>query len=248
VRHSPIGRLNPAWKLLSVFLAAGLTAFAHHLSQAIPLAMVPVGLLALFSGLSWGGLLKRLAPFVLFFFMYVWVQTAYAAVGPHTPVVHLLWYRLSYPGFIDGLVLGFRMLAAVGFGLLFVSTVDLVELVKSLSREFRIPPRLSYGTLAGLRFFPQFRDEWGKLRMARRVRGRDVQWSPTRVVTYALPLLSDAVRLSERVAIAMEARGFRGPAATSSKSRTYYHPAARRFSDAVFGVVLVGLTALALWH
>lgn len=248
VKKSAVGRLNPAFKLLSILVASGLTAFAHHLNQAIPLALWPIVLLLFFSGLTAGRVAKRLLPFVVFFAMYTWMMTAYAAVGPHTPVVHFLWYRLSYPGFLKGLVLGFRMLAAVAFGLLFVSTVDLVELVKSLSRNFRVPPRFAYGTLAGLRFFPQFQEEWAKLRMARKVRGREVGWSLGRVVTYALPLLSDAVRLSERVAIAMEARGFVGKAALRSTGRTYYHPSSRGPRDLVFGLVVVGLTALTLWH
>jgi energy-coupling factor transport system ATP-binding protein len=243
-----MGRLNPAWKLASIFVAVGLTAFARRLDQSIWLALVPLVLLGGFSGLALRSVAKRLLPFVVFFALYIWTMTAYAAVGPHTPVIHVLWYRLSYPGFIKGLVLGFRMLAAVGFGLLFVSTIDLVDLVKSLSRNFKVPPKFSYGTLAGLRFFPQFQEEWRKLRLARRVRGRDARWSATRIVTYALPLLSDAVRLSERVAIAMEARGFRGRAADSSRHRTYYHPAASGWRDAVFGVLVIAAACLALWH
>lgn len=248
VQRSLLGRLNPAWKLASIFVAVGLTAFAHRLGQAIPLALIPLVLLAFFSGLPVGALAKRLAPFVVFFAMYTWTLTAYAAVGPDTPVLHFLWYRLSYPGFLKGLVLGFRMLAAVGFGLSFVSTVDLVQLVKSLSHDFRVPPKFSYGTLAGLRFFPQFREEWTKLRLARRVRGRDARWSVTRIVTYALPLLSDAVRLSERIAIAMEARGFVGGPAESAVNRTYYHPSTKGWRDLAFGLILIGATAAALWH
>jgi energy-coupling factor transport system ATP-binding protein len=248
VRSSPIGRLNPGWKLFSIFVAVGLTAFAHRLQQAALLALIPLVLLTFLSGLEIGRVVKRLAPFVLFFAVYVWTLTAYAHVSKNTPTIHFLWYRLSYPGFLDGVVLGLRMLSAVGFGLLFVSTVDLVQLVKSLSREFHVPPRFSYGTLAGLRFFPLFQEEWAKLRLARKVRGRDAHWSGTRVVTYALPLLSDAVRLSERVAIAMEARGFTGRAARFSQARTYYRPSSRSWRDFVFGAAVVAAVTLALWH
>lgn len=247
-RQSLLGRLNPAWKLLTVFVAAGLSATASRLGTAIPLAALPILLLLGFSGLGIRGTLRRVLPFALFFAIYVWTMTAYAAVGPHTPVVHILWYRLSYPGFMKGLVLGTRMLSAVSFGILFVSTVDLVDLVKSLSRQFRVPPKFSYGTLAGLSFFPRFRDEWKKLVLARRVRGKETRRSLTRIVTYALPILSDAVRLSERVAIAMEARGFRGPATMSAEARTYYRASRASWRDLVFFVVVVALTVAAVWH
>ena len=246
--RSLVGRVNPAWKLLAVFLAVGLTAFAHQLGQAIPLAAIPIILLVFFSGLTLRQSLGRLAPFVLFFTLYVWTLTAYARPVPHTPTVHILWYTLSWSGFLDGIVLGFRMLAAVAFGLVFVSTVDIVELIKSATRQFRIPPRFSYGTLAGLHFFPVFQEEWSRLRLARRVRGRDAERSLTRVVTYALPILADAVRLSERVAIAMEARGFVGPAATSPRHRSYYRPAPSRWQDGLFNLILLAAAALALWH
>lgn len=247
-KQSLIGQVNPAWKLAAVFVAVGLTAFAHRLGQAVPLAAIPIILLVFLSGLSPKRSLGRLMPFVLFFALYVWTLTAYARPVPHTPTVHILWYALSWSGFLQGVVLGFRMLAAVAFGLVFVSTVDIVELVKSATRQFRIPPRFSYGTLAGLHFFPVFQDEWSKLRLARRVRGRDTRRSPGRVVTYALPILADAVRLSERVAIAMEARGFVGPAATSPQHRSYYRPAPSRWQDGAFVLILLAATALALWH
>ncbi len=246
--QSVVGRVNPAWKLVAVFFAVGLTVFAHRLGQAVPLAAIPVILLVFFSGLPPQRSLGRLAPFVLFFALYVWTLTAYARPVPGTPTVHLLWYTLSWSGFLQGVVLGFRMLAAVAFGLVFVSTVDMVELIKSATRQFRIPPRFSYGTLAGLHFFPVFQDEWSKLRLARRVRGRDTKRSVVRVVTYALPILADAVRLSERVAIAMEARGFVGPAAASPQHRSYYRPAPSRWQDGAFGLILLAATALALWH
>nr|WP_284199890.1 CbiQ family ECF transporter T component [Alicyclobacillus sacchari] len=57
--------------------------------------------------------------------------------------------------------------------------------------------------------------------MARRVRGREGWWI-VRPVTYALPLLSQSVRISERLAIAMEARGFHGDPANRWNGRTYY--------------------------
>ncbi len=247
-RQSLLGRLNPAWKLLTVFVAVGLSAAANRLGTTIPLAALPILLLVGFSGVGIRATLRRVLPFAVFFAVYVWMMTAYAAVGPHTPVVHVLWYRLSYPGFMKGLVLGTRMLAAVSFGILFVSTVDLVDLVKSLSRQFRVPPKFSYGTLAGLSFFPRFRDEWNKLVLARRVRGKETRRSWTRIVTYALPILSDAVRLSERVAIAMEARGFRGPTTASANARTYYRASPSGWRDIVFFVAVVGLTVVALWH
>ncbi|MCY0865315.1 MAG: ATP-binding cassette domain-containing protein [Sulfobacillus sp.] len=245
-RSTVLTRLNPAGKLASFFVAVGLTVFIHHLSTAVAFAGLGILLLTGFSGLGVTKAIKRLLPFSVFFGLYTWMMAAYAAVGPHTPTVSVLWYHLSYPGLIKGLILGFRMLAAVTFGLVLVSTVDMVDLVKSLSRWFRVPPKFSYGTLAGLRFFPRFEEEWRQLTEARRVRGRETRQGWMKVITYALPLLSQAVRLSERVAIAMEARGFQGPAAEDWRARTYYRVSPLTWRDGLFAVVLWGVLGVLL--
>lgn len=233
------GRLNPAVKLLTVCAAMGVALFAHTIVQGILLCALPVGLMLLAARLSPRQVALRLLPFVLFFVLYTWTLTAYAAVPSGAPTWHFLFFRLSVAGFHAGLVLALRMLSSVAFGVLFVSTTDITDLVVSLCQNFRVPPKFAYGSLAGLRFFPLFEEEWQKIRRARRLRGRRERWRLARVATYALPLLSQAIRLGERVAIAMEARGFRGAAAESPDARTYYRPTRVAARDLV---ALLGVT------
>ena len=221
--ESPIGRLNPGWKLITTIVAMGIAMFANHIGQGVALGLIPLTLLWVGARLSPWQILKRMAPFVGFFVLYTWTLTAYSRVGPHTPTFWFLWFRLSWVGFHNGLVLAFRMLASVTFGVLYVSTTDVTQLVVSLTRNFRVPPRFSYGTLAGIRVFPLFEEEWRKIRQARSLRGKDLKRSRiTRIVTYALPLMTQAIRIGERVAIAMESRGFKGEVAQNLNARTYY--------------------------
>ncbi len=221
--ESPIGGLNPGWKLITTMLAMGIAMFARHILQAVALGLLPLALLWLGARLTPMQIVKRMAPFVGFFILYTWTLTAYSRIGPHTPVFWFLWFRLSWPGFHNGLVLAFRMLASVAFGVLYVSTTDVTQLVVSLTRNFRVPPRFSYGTLAGIRVFPLFEEEWRKIRQARSLRGKDIKRPGiVRIVTYALPLMTQAIRIGERVAIAMESRGFKGNVAESPNARTYY--------------------------
>ncbi len=221
--QSPIGRLNPGWKLLTTILAMGIAMFARRIDQGIALGLIPLVLLWAGAWLTPWQIIKRMSPFVVFFALYTWTLTAYSRVGPHTPTFWFLWYRLSWVGLDNGLVLAFRMLASVAFGVLYVSTTDVTQLVVSLTQNFRVPPRFSYGTLAGIRVFPLFEEEWRKIRQARALRGKDIRRSRvTRIATYALPLMTQAIRIGERVAVAMESRGFKGPAAERSGSRTYY--------------------------
>ena len=241
--QSPIGRLNPGWKLITTILVMGIAMFARHIDQGIALGIVPILLLWLGARLTPWQIAKRMAPFILFFALYTWTLTAYSRVGPHTPTLWILWFRLSWVGLHNGLVLAFRMLASVAFGVLYVSTTDVTQLVVSLTQNFRVPPRFSYGTLAGIRVFPLFEEEWGKIRQARALRGKDVHRSRlTRIVTYALPLMIKAIRIGERVSIAMESRGFRGAVADNPQSRTYYLDTPVTGWDFVYLIGLVVVT------
>ncbi|MDB5083154.1 MAG: Monosaccharide-transporting ATPase [Bacilli bacterium] len=225
-------KLNPSYKLLITMIVLFALALVHHPLQAVLSVVPPIVLMLTIGGLSLITLLKRLLPFAVFFFFYVFFQAAYSTTNDAT-VYHFLWYHFSKTGVINGIVLAFRMLTSVTYGVLFVSTTDLTDLIVSLCQDLRVPPKFAYGILAGIRFMPMFKEEWHKLRAARQLRGRDAKWSVTRIVTYALPLLSQAIRTSERVAVAMEARGFtNGP-------RTYYRQIHRGMRDVLYGLVLL---------
>ncbi len=245
---SPLGRLNPGWKLITTMAAMIIAMAATHIWQGVLLALLPVLLLLFGAQLSLGQVAKRLAPFVGFFAAYTWTLTAYSRISPGTPSIHVLWFILSETGFHNGLVLAFRMLASVTFGILYVSTTDVTQLVVSLTRNFGVPPRFSYGSLAGIRVFPLFEEEWRKIRQARTLRGKDTHRSRlTRIVTYALPLLTQAIRIGERVAVAMESRGFRGQASLNPKARSYYVKTPVRAWDFLYlGLVVVASLSIVI--
>lgn len=237
---------NPPVFLMTVVAAALVAIFASRLPQAVAVFLWPVLLAVTVFRVSLWTLAKRLSAFVLFYVLYTWSYVAFTRVPPGTPVLHLLWMHPSLSGLVTGLVLAFRMLAAVVLGIVFLSTSDLTDLVVGWSTGFRAAPKFTYGMLAGLHFMPLFRTEWTKLRQARQLRGKDAPFALARVVTYALPLLGQAIRLSERVAIAMEARGLTGPAATDAKARTYARAISLRPRDWVIAVVFVASFATLL--
>jgi energy-coupling factor transport system ATP-binding protein len=248
VRRGFTQRLNPPWHLLFTLGAIGVALGAHTLPQALAVFLLPVGLMFTAARLGPIQVVKRLSPFLGFYILYVWTMTAYAKVSPGTPVFRILWMHLSFPGLILGLILALRMLATVSFGLLLISSTDITKLVVGLSQNFHVPPKFAYGTLAGIRFAPLFQSEWGKLRQARQLRGKDSRWRVMRPITYALPLLTQAVRMSERVACAMEARGFFGRPADLSQGRTYYRIVRIHWWDFAYGIGLMAtVTGLLLW-
>ncbi len=231
---SPIGRLHPGMKLLATLLAMLALVFTVNVRQGVDLTLLPLALILLGARLTPRAAAARLWPFAFFFALYTWTLTAYAQPPAGTPYTHFLFFRLSLYGLQAGLALGMRMLATVTFAVLFVSTTDLTDLLSSFSQNLGVRPKFAYGTLAGMRFFPLFQEEWEKLRRARTLRRHGREGRLRRIVTYALPLLSQAIRLGERVAIAMEARGFRGAPAERASARSYYRVLRVRAADVLY--------------
>ena len=242
---SPVGRLHPAMKLLATLLAMAVLVFTVNVRQGVYLTLLPLALLFLGARLGLRQVVARIGPFVLFFALYTWTLTAYAQVPPGSPAVRFLFFRLSLFGLMAGLSLGMRMLATVTFAVLFVATTDLTDLLVSLAQNFHVRPKFAYGTLAGMRFFPLFAEEWRKLRQARALRRLRGSWAG-QAVAYALPLLAQAIRLGERVSIAMQARGFHGPAMERATARTYYRKLTLRLRDVLYPVLLTAASILLL--
>ncbi len=237
--RTPAHRLNPGLHLTTVVMTTVVSIFAATLPAALMLFALPILLMLGLALMSPWKIIKRYSPFLVFYLLYTLSFVLFSSVPKGAPHVHFLWWNLSWVGLHNGLLLAFRMLAVVGFGVMIVSVTDITDLIVSLSQNFRLQPRLAYGVLAGIRFAPMFQAEWRKLRQARTIRGKDAKWAALRPVTYALPLLAESIRMAERVAVAMEARGFSGPAAFRWNGRTRYREVPVRPYDLVYSVVVV---------
>lgn len=242
-RQTPAHALNPPVQMTATLIALMIAMYADNLQQALALFALPLFLMMALCWLTPWQIIKRMSPFLLFYMLYIWSLTAYSQVTVDTPTIHVLWWRLSLVGLNNGLVLAFRMLSGVGFGVLFASSAEITDLVVGLCKNFRLQPRFAYGILAGIRVVPLFQSEWKKLKQARQLRGKDARYQVFQPVTYALPLLTQAIRLSERMAIAMEARGFRGQAALSYRGRTFYRNVRIRSWDLLYGIAIVAASA-----
>ena len=115
-------------------------------------------------------------------------------------------------GVAVGLSLAERGLVVAAFTLLVVLTTDPTTLVRSLVQTARMPARLAYPLLAALRFLPLLAEEWQTIRLAQRVRGQGRVGGPRGWIRaqrrLLLPLLAGAIRRADRVAVAMDSRGF----------------------------------------
>ena len=209
-------RVNP-----SVKLTAHLLIMMFLMTIGDPGTSALLWLLSLIIGVALGGwtwqyIKRRILPYLGFFVLVFWML---AAFGKGEAVLwQFAWFRITEEGVYHGLVIAFRMLGFVTYGLLFTSTTDTTQLVMSLIQQYKLSPKWGYGLMAGMRFIPLFESELKQMKAAHKIRGFHTQGKLKAFARYTLPLFAQGIRKAERVAVAMEARGFNG-----SRKRTYYH-------------------------
>lgn len=222
-----LSTLNPACKLLSHLIVMFLLMAISN-----PKVTFLIWLLAVFIGIFLGGwsityLLKRFLPYLGFFILVFWMMAAFGE-GEET-IWRWAWFHMTVESMNHGLTIALRMLAFVTYGLLFTSTTDITLFIMSLIHQCRLSPKWAYGLLAGFRFIPLFQSELNQMKTAYKVRGYKQKNSWKAFMRYSLPLFTQGIRKSERIAIAMEARGF-----TGTRGRTYYQTTKLLTKDLVY--------------
>ncbi|MFL5778993.1 MAG: energy-coupling factor transporter transmembrane component T family protein [Chloroflexota bacterium] len=236
---SPLGRVSPLAKLA---VALGwMIGLAFTLSPWPPIV---IGLAALVAGLGLGRIEPRhlfaaLAPLWLAALGIGLFNALFGAANndPTAPaLVQLGPFRITAGAALAGVGLGLRVLAIATVGAVFTLTTDSTRLVDSLVQQARMPERFAYGALAAYQAIPRFVEDLANLRQARRIRGLRGSWHPRLL----LGLLVLAIRHGDRLAIAMDARGF-GTAERSRYREVHWSPA-----DGLLAAGSVGILVLAL--
>jgi energy-coupling factor transport system permease protein len=136
-----------------------------------------------------------------------------AVVGP---------LAITVPAAAAALALALRLALIAVSSLLVFGPSDPTTLADSLVQQWRVPDRFAYGTLAALRIAPQLAGDWAAADANRRLRGLRPRGPMARVRALSarlLGLLVSAVRRGERMALAMDARGF-----DAGRARSRYRP------------------------
>ncbi len=231
-------RLNPLTKLaFAVLVLVGLTAIIDPITPLVVSILLLVALAGL-GRMDVRSLAKHLIPVGIVGFGLFWTTTLFYLADPSQPlrrVVVLGPAVVTDQGLAYGLTILFRLLGFYAASLCFVLTTDPTDLVQSLVQQLKLSDRFGYGVHAGYRFLPLFETELDTIRAAHRVRGVEQQggWLAAyhRWSGYLIPLLAGSVRTAERVALAMDARGF-----CAWPTRTYYRRAKFGREDLAFAI------------
>ena len=203
----PLGRLGPLTKLA---IAVGwLLALTTTVRVGPPLVIVVVTAVA---GLTLGRipparLVAGAAPLWIAALSVGAFNAIFAAANVDPAAVEVARIgplRLTEAGLLGGVGLSVRIAAIALIGVVFAQTTDPTRLVDGLVQGGRVPDRFAYGALAAYQALPRLGEDLVTLRQARRIRGLPGSWHP-RIL---LGLLILAVRHADRLALAMDARGF----------------------------------------
>ena len=188
--------------------------------------------LLIFSSITPGRLLLRIAPFAIFGLGFIWINLLFHRGGD------------AAAGLRAGAVLFTRALVFGALSMLFVQDMNRQILADSLIRFVRLPPRLVYSILIAFRIGMILQDERREIKTAHRLRrckrtgglrGRFQAWSAELAALFVA-----AIRRANRIAVAFEARGLdNGP-------RTFMNPPRFGIADLVFLAAAAAVMAASL--
>ncbi|GAC90271.1 cobalt ABC transporter permease CbiQ [Anoxybacillus flavithermus NBRC 109594] len=219
-RETWLHQTNPTAKLLFFLPMFVVIVFVHNPNVLINWTIGFTALFMLFSG-------YRMKHMLLFFvpFLFIFISTSSSMIlfgkGETT------WFRwglihITEESFYRGVHLGFRTLLFAIFGLMFALTTKPVLLFYSLMQQAKVKPKYAYSFLAAIRLLPIMLEEFQTVHQALKVRraakAKGFRGKLELVKRYAIPLLSQSIRRAQRIAVAMEAKGF-----TNERTRTFYY-------------------------
>ncbi len=216
---STLHRLDPRVKIAGVAMLMGALLGSRSTAALVGFSIL-ASLLGRFSGLPLRLLLGNLRPLIPLLLLTLGLN---ALLTPGT-TAYLLpegLGTLTWEGIFRGLFLVVRLSAlVVGISLLTLTTspLALADGLESLLGPFRrigLPAHeLAMTTTIALRFVPILIDEADRLRRAQLARGANFGGGPIRrirsLIPLLLPLFVSAFGRADRLAVAMEARCYRG--------------------------------------
>jgi energy-coupling factor transport system permease protein len=249
---SVVHRLDPRVKMSAALVLMILPFVAPSWQSGLALSGFVIGL-ALLSAVPIPALLRTLRTvfwlgFVMFFF--------YAFTTPGQPVFTWGPITITWAGLLVGGIQIYRLCMLVIVASVLSYTTSPTQLAHGLEAllsplaRVGLPVReLAMVLTIALRFVPTLSHEIDKIVKAQRARGAELGGTPWRWarswVAMFVPIFVSAFRRAEHLAMAMEARGFRG---TRNRTRMVRLHLDRRDLVALLIVLIVSIVVLGATH
>jgi len=250
-RDSFVHRLDPRSKLLFLIFFALVVFWANNwLSYGLLLCFLLIVILA--SRIPGSYLLRGLKP-VWFLIVFTVVLHLLVTKGG-TVYVQWGWFSIEQAGVQQAIYMAFRLGALVTIGALLTLTTKPMDLTDGLERllsplkRFNVPVHeLALMLSIALRFIPTLLEETDKIMKAQKARGVDFETGPLlkrakHMIPIVIPLFIGAFRRAEELALAMEARGYRG-----GEGRTRLRQLRLSWRDTLLAGIAILLLVLMGW-
>jgi cobalt/nickel transport system permease protein len=238
--QSLLGRLDARWRLAALVLAALCVALLNEFSPALTGLFLAIALAAL-CRIPWGWLGRRLGALTLFILVFVgWLPWLQPEGGQSLRVGPL---SLSAPGVMLALTILCKSLTLVTL-IVILNVSAPLETTLQAATSLRVPRLLTHLILLVHRYLFLFGDEFGRMRIALRVRGYRNQMNlhTYRTVGHITgALLIRGYERAERVSQAMRCRGFSGQFHSLSDFKT------RPVDVLGFLVIAASAAGLSVW-
>ena len=252
--NSFIHRLDPRTKILSTLLLI-IAVFLANTAVGYAALCAMVLFIILISGLPFMLVLKSVKP-LLFIIVLTLVLHAVMGQGEHV-LYQWKFIKVTEEGLQLGVQMAMRLILLLMISSILTFTTSPIVLtdgIEALLRPFRVigvpAHELAMMMTIALRFIPTLMEETDRIIKAQTARGADFSGGNLLVraknmLPILVPLFISAFRRADDLAVAMEARCYRG-----GEGRTRMHQLAYRSGDVmafVFAFAMIGLLAFLRW-
>ena len=252
--NSFIHRLDPRTKILTTLLLIVAVFLANSAMGYGALCAMVLFIIAV-SGLPFMLVLKSVKP-LLFIIVLTLALHALMGQGEHV-LYHWKFIKVTEEGLRLGVQMAMRLILLLMISSILTFTTSPIVLtdgIEALLRPFRVigvpAHELAMMMTIALRFIPTLMEETDRIIKAQTARGADFDSGNLLVkaknmLPILVPLFISAFRRADDLAIAMEARCYRG-----GEGRTRMHQLAYRSGDAmafVFAFAMIGVLAFLRW-
>ena len=252
--NSFIHRLDPRTKILSTLLLI-IAVFLANTAVGYAALCAMVLFIILISGLPFMLVLKSVKP-LLFIIVLTLVLHVVMGQGEHV-LYQWKFIRVTEEGLRLGVQMAMRLILLLMISSILTFTTSPIVLtdgIEALLRPFRVigvpAHELAMMMTIALRFIPTLMEETDRIIKAQTARGADFSSGnllarAKNMLPILVPLFISAFRRADDLAVAMEARCYRG-----GEGRTRMHQLAYHAGDAaafVFAFAMIGLMAFLRW-
>ena len=253
--ESPIHRLDPRTKLLSTIALIAIVFVAQGFSGFLVIAAF-VLVCAASTGIQLKFLIRGLKP-IFFIILFTFILNLFFQTGG-TPLITLGFIRITSQGLRMATFMAARLILLVVSSQLLTLTTSPIALTDALETLFRPFQKIGFPAheiammmSIALRFIPTLMDEADKIMKAQKARGANFETGSLvqrarAMVPLLVPLFVGAFRRAEELALAMDARCYRGGVGRTRMKQLVFRRIdllAALIMLALFGVV-IALNAL----